>query len=380
MTNKLRLLLLAPLAVAAACSDGGETGPPQMPPAQVAVLTLQTEPVTLTRELPARTSAYRVSEVRPQVTGIIEERLFEEGAMVKAGQPLYRIDDATYAAEVASAEAALARAEAALVSAKAQAERAEGLAKIDAISAQELENATAAHRLAEADVKVAAAALDRAKVVLRYTRIPSPIAGVVGRSAVTPGALVTANQAEPLTTVQQLDPIYVDLTQSSSELLRLRRALAAGNAELAEQAPVTIVLDDGTRYPHAGKLTFTAVSVDPSTGAFALRAVVPNPDGLLMPGMYVRALLANAVVTDGLLVPMQGVVRDPKGNASVMVVNDAGVAEPRAIQVSRAVGNQWLVDGGLVAGDRVIIEGLQRVQPGAPVQATEVTPTRVQGG
>ena len=379
MTNNLRLLFLAPLAVAAACSNGGDVGPPQMPPPQVAVVTLKTEPVTLTRELPGRTSAYRVSEVRPQVTGIIEERLFNEGARVEAGQPLYRIDDATYAAEVASAEAALARAEAALVSAQAQAERADGLAEIDAISAQEHENATAAYRLAAADVKVAAAALDRAKVVLRYTQIPAPIAGIVGRSAVTPGALVTANQAEPLTTIQQLDPIYVDLTQSSSELLRLRRQLASGNAELAEQAPVTILLDDGTRYPHEGKLTFTSVSVDPSTGAFALRAVVPNPDGLLMPGMYVRALLANAVVTDGVLVPMQGVARDPKGNASVMVVNEAGIAEQRAIQIARAVGNQWLVEGGLVAGDRVIVEGLQRVQPGAPVQATELAPTPVQG-
>ena len=225
-------------------------------------------------------------------------------------------------------------------------------------------------RLAEADVGVARAAADRAQVVLDYTEVRSPIDGVVGRSMVTAGALVTANQSEPLTTVHQLDPIYVDLTQSGAELMRLRRSLASGAARAAEEIPVTLQLEDGSEYPHTGKLTFSAVSVDPSTGSFALRAVVPNPDHLLMPGMYVRAVVASAVLEQGILVPQQAVARDPKGNASVMVVNDEGIAEARPIVVARTVGTDWLVQEGLAPGDRVITAGLQKVQPGAPVQAT----------
>jgi membrane fusion protein, multidrug efflux system len=371
MTKNLRFLPAAALVVLAACSDGGDAGQmQQMPPPAVTVVTIDAQPVTLSRELPGRTSPYRVAEVRPQVTGIVRERLFEEGARVEAGQPLYQLDDATYRADAQSAAAALARAEAAVESARLQAARSDELRKIDAISAQEHENATAALRLAEADVGVARAAAERARVVLGYAEVRSPIDGIVGRSAVTPGALVTANQSEPLTTVQQLDPIYVDLTQSGAELMRLRRALASGAARLADETPVTIQFEDGTEYAHPGKLTFSAVSVDPSTGSFALRAVVPNPDHLLMPGMYVRAVVASAVREQGILVPQQAVQRDPKGNASVMVVNADGVAEARPIVVSRAVGNRWLVDEGLAPGDRVITEGLQKVQPGAPVQPT----------
>ena len=371
MTNALRLLPLAALAALAACSDGGDASQmPQMPPPAVTVVTVEATPVTLSRELPGRTSPYRVAEVRPQVTGIVRERLFEEGARVKAGQPLYALDDATYRADAQSAAAALARANAAVESARLQAARADELREIDAISAKEHEDATAALRLAEADVGVARAAADRAQVVLDYTEVRSPIDGVVGRSMVTAGALVTANQSEPLTTVHQLDPIYVDLTQSGAELMRLRRSLASGAARAAEEIPVTLQLEDGSEYPHTGKLTFSAVSVDPSTGSFALRAVVPNPDHLLMPGMYVRAVVASAVLEQGILVPQQAVARDPKGNASVMVVNDEGIAEARPIVVARTVGTDWLVQEGLAPGDRVITEGLQKVQPGAPVQAT----------
>jgi membrane fusion protein, multidrug efflux system len=371
MPNLLRISTAALVAFLAGCSDGNSQQPPQMPPPAVTVVTLKAQPVTLSRELPGRTTPYRVAEVRPQVTGIIRERLFEEGARVEAGQPLYQLDDATYRADFESARASLARAEAAVESARLQAARADELAKIEAISAQEHENATAALRLAEADVGVARAALARAEVILGYSQIKSPIDGVVGRSMVTPGALVTANQEQELTTVQQLDPIYVDLTQSSGELLRLRQALAAGSARGADGAPVRILLEDGTRYAHDGELTFSAVSVDPSTGSFALRAVVPNPDDLLMPGMYVRAVVSNAVREEGLLVPQQAVMRDPKGNASAMVVTADNIVEARPVTVSRAVGNQWLVESGLAVGDRVIVEGLQKVQPGAPVQPTE---------
>lgn len=371
MPKILRYSAIALVALAAACSDGNSQQSTQTPPPAVTVVTLKAQAVTLSRELPGRTNPYRVAEVRPQVSGIIRERLFEEGAEVAAGQPLYQLDDATYRADFESARASLARAEAAVESARLQAARADELAKIEAISAQEHENATAALRLAEADVGVARAALARSEVILGYSQIKSPIDGVVGRSMVTPGALVTANQAQALTTVQQLDPIYVDLTQSSGELLQLRQALAAGSARDAGGAPVRILLEDGTRYPHDGELTFSAVSVDPSTGSFALRAVVPNPDKLLMPGMYVRAVVSNAVREDGILVPQQAVMRDPKGNASAMVVTADNTAEARPVTVSRAVGNQWLVESGLAAGDRVIVEGLQKVQPGAPVQPTE---------
>ena len=378
MTKILRLLPLVAIAALAACSDGDDASQmPQMPPPAVTVVTIDSRPVTLSRELPGRTSPYRVAEVRPQVTGIVRERLFEEGARVEAGQPLYALDDATYRADAQSAAAALARAEAAVESARLQAARSDELRKIDAISAQEHEDATAALRLAEADVGVARAAAERAQVVLGYTEVRSPIDGVVGRSTVTAGALVTANQSEPLTTVHQLDPIYVDLTQSGAELMRLRRSLAAGAARLVDEAPVTIRYEDGTEYPHEGKLTFSAVSVDPSTGSFALRAVVPNPDHLLMPGMYVRAVVASAVLEEGILVPQQAVARDPQGNASVMVVNAENIAEARPIEVARAVGNAWLVQEGLQAGDRVITEGLQKVRPGAPVQPTEPAPARV---
>lgn len=367
--------ILAALAVTVLLAACGGSPPPPPPPgaAAVTVVTLAPQPVTLTRELPGRTSALRVAEVRPQVSGIVEERLFAEGDRVEAGQVLYRLEDATYRADLNSARASLARAEAAVEQARLQARRAEELIKAKAISTQDHENAVAALRLAQGDLGVARAAVERNEVLLGYTRITSPIAGIIGRSMVTEGALVTANQEAPLATVQQLDPIYVDLAQSSSELLQLRKALAGGTVRggLGEGAPVAILLEDGSRYPQEGKLTFADVAVDPSTGSFALRAVVPNPEHLLMPGMYVRALLNNAVIEQGLLVPQQGITRDPKGNATAMVVAPDGTAERRAVRVSRTVGDRWLVADGLAAGDRVIVQGLQKIQPGMPVQATE---------
>jgi len=338
---------------------------------EVIVVTLKAQPVTLSRELPGRTNPFVVAEVRPQVTGIVKERLFTEGSLVKAGQPLYQLDDATYRADVNSAKALLARAQAAADIARSNAERAEQLIGSKAISEQELLNVRALKRQADADVGVAEARVASAEVQLSYARITSPIDGRIGKSTVTRGALVTADQEAPLATVQQLDPIYVDLTRSANELLELRRKLASGDARQTEGIPVTIILEDGTAYAYEGELAFTDVAVDPMTGSYALRVVVPNPDNLLMPGMYVRATVSNAVLDRGLLVPQRGVFRDPKGNASAMVVTPDGTVEQRAVQLSRTVGDQWLVSSGLFEGDRVIVAGLQRIQPGIPVTATE---------
>ena len=362
--------LLLASGLLAACGEGGAPQQ-QMPPAAVTVVTLKAEPVTLTRELPGRTNPYLVAEVRPQVSGIIAKQLFTEGGIVKAGQPLYQLDDATYRAEHNSAKAQLARAEATLESAQLTAKRTAELVKTGAVSAQENDNAIAALRQAEADVGVAKAAVENTRVMLGYARINAPIGGQVGKSSVTQGALVTANQAEPLVTVQQNDPLYVDLTQSASELLELRRQVAAGTLTAPDNVPVTILLEDGTRYPHPGTLKFAEATVDPSTGSFLLRVVVPNPDRLLLPGMYVRAVISNGVRNNAILVPQQGIARDPKGNTTAMIVNAEGVAQVQPVKVNRTVGDKWLIDDGLAAGDRVIVEGLQKVRPGAPVQATE---------
>jgi membrane fusion protein (multidrug efflux system) len=352
-----------------ACAE--EATPPQQGAPAVTVVTLEPEPVELTRELPGRTNAWLMAEVRPQVTGIVKERLFTEGSLVEAGQPLYQLDDASYRADYNSARASLARAEATLEVARLNADRAAELIKTNTVSRQEYENTIAALRQAEADIGVARAAVASSRVELDYARITSPIAGRIGKSTVTQGALVTADQAQPLATVQQLDPIYVDLTQSSTELLQLRKAVAGGNVRGTESAPVTILLEDGTRYEHEGELSFTDVSVDRSTGSFSLRVIVPNPDHLLLPGMYVRAVLSNAVLEDGILVPQQGIARDAKGNASAMVVAADGTVEQRSVEVIRTIGDKWLVNSGLDAGDRVIVEGLQKVQPGMPVEANE---------
>lgn len=353
----------------AACSGGGE--PEQPPPPEVSVVTLAPQTVTLTRELPGRTNASVVAEVRPQVNGIIKERLFTEGSVVKAGQPLYQIEDSTHRAAVSSARAQLARAETARTNARALEQRIGELSGTRYVSAQENENAIAAARQAEAEVSAARAALEAANVTLGYARLTSPIDGRIGKSTVTVGALVTANQPQALATVQQLDPIYVDLTQSSSELLQLRRELEAGTLESGAELPVTILLEDGRPFGQQGTLAFSEVSVDPATGSFGLRVVVDNPDHVLMPGMYVRAEIGSGVRQNAILAPQRGVARDPKGNTSVMVVNVEGLVENRPVTVSRTVGDQWLVEEGLAAGDRVIVEGLQKIQPGIPVQTVD---------
>lgn len=366
-----RLLLIAFLApTLVACEREAPSPAPE--PTAVTVQTLRPETVTLTRELPARTRPSLVAEVRPQVTGIVARRLFAEGTEVEEGQPLYQLDDATYEADVNTARAQLRRAEATLKSARLTAARAARLAEINAVSEQEHEDAAAALAQAEADVGAAQAVLDAATVTLKYANITAPISGRIGRSSVTQGALVTANQPEPLATVQQLDPMYIDVTQSSKELLELRQQLSAGRLEPAGDLPVTILLEDGTPFDHQGKLAFSEVQVDPSTGSYILRVVVDNPDRILLPGMYVRAVVGKAVRSDAILVPQRAVSRDPRGEARVLVVNGDSKVEERPIEVSRTVGNRWLVEDGLAAGDRVVVEGLQKVQPGADVVAEEL--------
>jgi len=367
---RLVALSLALSVALVACKGGGEQQQ-QGGPGQVTVVTLKPEAVTLTRELAGRATGYQVAEVRPQVSGIVAKRLFTEGSVVKAGEPLYQLDDAAYRAQANSARAQLARAEATANAARLAARRSSELVKSKVISVQDDENAQAAWKQAEADVLAARASLDAANVTLGYARITAPISGQIGKSSVTQGALVSAGQAEPLATINQLDPIYIDVTQSSAELLQLRRELAAGRLEGASELPVDIVLEDGSTYAHKGKLEFSEVSVDPSTGSYALRVRVENPDQVLMPGMFVRAVLGSGVRPNALLVPMQGIARDAKGNTSAMVVDAEGKVAVRPVTVSRTVGDKWLVEDGLKAGDKVIVEGLQKIGPGMPVQATE---------
>jgi membrane fusion protein (multidrug efflux system) len=359
----------------AACgSSGGGRPPAGMPTPQVSVVTLRLQPVTLTRELPGRTSAFLVAEVRPQVSGIVKRRLFTEGGTVKAGEPLYELDDAIYRAQYNNARATLQKAQATQEAARLTANRAAEMIKIDAVSAQDNDNAIAALRQAEADVAAAQAALDSSAVNLAYAHIASPISGRIGKSSVTQGALVTGDQTAPLATVQQLDPIYVDVNQSSSEWLQLKQEIDAGRVQAGVAgAPTRIVLENGETYAAEGKLQFTDVTVDPTTGNFLLRVIVANPNQLLMPGMYVRAVVGEGVMPQALLAPQRAVTRDARGGATALVVNHDGKVEARDVKVSRTIGDQWLVQSGLAAGERVIVEGLQKVQPGMPVQAVEAT-------
>lgn len=359
------------VAVISAC--GGSQAPQAGGTAQpVTVVTLKTQSVALTRELPGRTTAYLVAEVRPQVNGIIKDRLFTEGGSVKAGQVLYQIDDALYRAEYSNAEASLAKAQASLDAARLSARRSAELRKIDAVSEQDNENAIASLKQAEADMAAAKAAVESSSVNLGYTRIAAPISGRIGKSTITQGALVTANQNTALATVQQLDPIYVDVSQSSSEWLELKREIDAGRIKGGGPGTsVKILLEDGSTLPQEGKLQFADVSVDQQTGSFLLRALVPNSGETLLPGMYVRAVVNAGTLSDALLAPQQGITRDPRGGATALVVNAENKVEQRTVKVSRAIGDHWLVEDGLKAGDRVIVEGLQKVQPGMPVQATE---------
>ena len=363
-----------PLALGCLLGACGAKGPafPSGGASPVTVVTLKPAVVTLTRELPGRTSAFLVADVRPQANGIVKERLFTEGAVVKAGQTLYQLDDSVYRAQYDSSVAALARAEATLVSSRLAARRSAELVKIEAVSTQDNENAIAALGQAEADVASARAALDSSRVNLAYTRISAPIGGRIGKSSVTPGALVVANQATALATVQQLDPIYVEVSQSSAEWLRLRPAIDTGRLTAGGAGTkVAIVFEDGSRYARDGRLQFSDVTVDPGTGSFVLRAIVPNPDNRLLPGMFVTAVVDEGTLSGAILAPQQGITHDPKGRATALVVGSGDKAELREVVATRTIGDAWLVESGLKAGDRLIVAGLQKVRPGAPVQATE---------
>jgi membrane fusion protein (multidrug efflux system) len=368
---KLTAALLALTIMLGGCGSGPgqQAGPPPIP--EVATVTLQPQQVELTTELPGRTSPYLVAEIRPQVNGIIQKRLFQEGSEVKAGQLLYQIDPAPFQVAYDSAKASLGKAQANLPSIRLRAERYKELLTDRAVSKQDHDDAAAAMEQARAEIAYWKSAVDAARINLGYTRVTAPIAGRIGKSSVTAGALVTAYQPAPLATIQQLHPIYVDVTQSSAELLRLKRHLASGKLSNndANGRKVLILLEDGTPYPQEGTLQFRDITVDPATGSFALRIVVSNPKYMLLPGMFVRAAIQEGTAEQALLVPQQGVSRNPKGEPIALVVDEAGVVQQRLLTLNRAIGDQWLVSSGLKAGERLIVEGLLKVRPGAQVKA-----------
>jgi membrane fusion protein (multidrug efflux system) len=363
----MRRLLIALFVVGCSKTEA----PPQrgpMGPAEVTVYTVQTEKVALKTELSGRTVAALSSEVRPQISGLLKTRLFEEGAKVKAGQALYQIDPAQYRAAYEGAQAALQMANTQLEGAKIKDERYQSLSKVEGVSKQEADDARIGHQQAVANIAEKQAALDTARINLSYTTITAPISGTISKSNVTPGALVTANQPTPLATIRSLDPIYVDVTESTEQRLRLRAQVGSGGLEKGSTA-VKLILPDGSTYDKEGTLEFAEVAVDEATGTVTLRAKFPNAEGVLLPGMYVRAMLDEAVDQNAILVPQQGVSHDAKGNATALVVGKDGKAEPRVLVANRTIGDRWLVEGGLQPGDQVIVEGLNKVFPGMPVHA-----------
>ena len=372
----LILGLVLPLSLVAVtlsgCDEPQAAVKPAAPaPVEVGVVEIRPEPLTLTTELPGRTRAHLVAEVRPQVGGIIEQRLFREGAEVGAGELLYRIDPASFQAAYDSAKAALAKAQADIRSVQLKAERYKDLVRIKAVSDQDYDDARAALAQAQAEVEAQKAALETARINLDYTQVRAPIAGRIGRSSVTPGALVTADQTTALATIQQLDPVYVDVQRSSTEWLELQQALKSGrlcHPGADGSITVRLKLEDGSDYPQTGRLLFSEVTVDAGTGAITLRAEFPNPDQRLLPGMYVRAVLEEGIAQQALLVPQRAVSRDARGKASALVVNADGKAERRDLVTERAVGDRWLVTTGIAAGERVIVDNLQKVKAGALVK------------
>lgn len=349
--------------------------PPARPLPEVSFVVIQPQRQVMTVELAGRTSPYQIAEIRPQVGGIIQKRLFREGADLKAGDPLYQIDPRPYKARYESAKAQVAKSEAMLDTVRHKSERFKKLADMKAISLQDYEDALSTMKQAEADVAGAKAAMDAAAIDLAYTEVRSPIDGRIGLSAVTVGALVNANQSAALATVQQLDPIYVDLTQSISDMMRLKKEMAENGAH-PEAGPtrVTLILEDGSHYPLSGRLEFTDVTVDRGSGSVLLRAVFPNPDPKqLLPGMFVRALVETGVRPDAILVPQQGVARDAKGSPTALVLNADDKVELKELRLSSIVGDKWVVESGLKPGDRVIVEGQQKVAPGAPAKGVPFT-------
>ncbi|EBT6236965.1 multidrug efflux RND transporter periplasmic adaptor subunit AcrA [Salmonella enterica] len=366
------LMLSGSLALTGCDDKQDQQGGQQMP--EVGVVTLKTEPLQITTELPGRTVAYRIAEVRPQVSGIILKRNFVEGSDIEAGVSLYQIDPATYQATYDSAKGDLAKAQAAANIAELTVKRYQKLLGTQYISKQEYDQALADAQQATAAVVAAKAAVETARINLAYTKVTSPISGRIGKSSVTEGALVQNGQASALATVQQLDPIYVDVTQSSNDFLRLKQELANGSLKQKNgKAKVDLVTSDGIKFPQSGTLEFSDVTVDQTTGSITLRAIFPNPDHTLLPGMFVRARLQEGTKPTALLVPQQGVTRTPRGDATVLVVGADNKVETRQIVASQAIGDKWLVTDGLKAGDRVVVSGLQKVRPGAQVKVQEIT-------
>ena len=374
-TTRLLTLGLV-LTAAAGCDDqptraAANSAPPA--PIAVTVLTLERREIPVSSILPGRTAPFRVAEVRPQVGGVLRERLFAEGEAVRAGQSLFQIDPAPFEAAVRRAAAALTRMEATERVALSTVNRLRTLARVQVVSEQNLENAEATLRQAQADIIALRAALETSQIDLGYTRVASPISGRTNRASVTPGALVTANQITALVTVTQLDPMLVDITQPSTVLLQQRRDISSGalRRPSADRAVARLLLEDGSEYPHAGEVQFSEVLVDQGTGSVTLRAVFPNPDQLLLPGMFVRARVEEGVTDRAFLVPQRAVLRTPRGEPMVFIVNTEGLVEQRVLRANRAIGNDWLVTEGVAAGDRVVIEGLQRIRAGARVRASE---------
>ncbi|ELP7065244.1 multidrug efflux RND transporter periplasmic adaptor subunit AcrA [Salmonella enterica] len=366
------LMLSGSLALTGCDDKQNQQGGQQMP--EVGVVTLKTEPLQITTELPGRTVAYRIAEVRPQVSGIILKRNFVEGSDIEAGVSLYQIDPATYQATYDSAKGDLAKAQAAANIAELTVKRYQKLLGTQYISKQEYDQALADAQQATAAVVAAKAAVETARINLAYTKVTSPISGRIGKSSVTEGALVQNGQASALATVQQLDPIYVDVTQSSNDFLRLKQELANGSLKQENgKAKVDLVTSDGIKFPQSGTLEFSDVTVDQTTGSITLRAIFPNPDHTLLPGMFVRARLQEGTKPTALLVPQQGVTRTPRGDVTVLVVGADNKVETRQIVASQAIGDKWLVTDGLKAGDRVVVSGLQKVRPGAQVKVQEIT-------
>ena len=361
------LMVLASFVLPGGCQKQ-QAAPSAVP--EVTTVTIQPQQVELTTELPGRTCVYLVSEIRPQVNGIIQKRLFREGSDVKAGQLLYQIDPAPFRVALDSAKASLAKAQANLPSIRSRAERYKELLVDKAVSRQDHDDAAAAVQQALAEIEYWKAAVEAARINLGYTRVTAPISGRIGRSSVTDGALVTAYQPASLATVQQLDPIYVDVTQSSAELLRLKHNLETGrlSTDAENKGKVRILLEDGTPYPLEGALQFREVTVDQATGSFTLRIVVPNPEHLLLPGMFVRAVVREGVARNAILAPQQGVSRNTKGEPTALVVDEAGTVKQRMLTLDRTVGDRWLVLSGLSAGERLIVEGALKVRPGATVK------------
>ncbi|HEM6802713.1 TPA: efflux RND transporter periplasmic adaptor subunit [Citrobacter koseri] len=379
MTKHARFALLPSFiiisaALLAGCNDQGDTQAHPAEP-QVTVHVVESAPLAVTTELPGRTTPFRIAEVRPQVSGIVLKRNFTEGSDIEAGQSLYQIDPATYQADYDSAKGELAKSEAAAAIAHLTVKRYVPLVGTKYISQQEYDQAIADARQADAAVIAAKAAVESARINLAYTKVTSPISGRIGKSSVTEGALVTNGQATELATVQQLDPIYVDVTQSSSDFMRLRQSVKQGSLHKDNtRSNVELVMENGQAYPLKGTLQFSDVTVDESTGSITLRAVFPNPQHTLLPGMFVRARIDEGIQPNAILVPQQGVTRTPRGDAMVMIVNDKDQVEARDVIATQAIGDKWLISKGLQPGDKVIVSGLQKARPGEQVKATTDAP------